>query len=501
MPTRISPWRAALGGVGESLARSAQMFGQHLLSQQDAEAAQKNRMFDSLSQLMIQYPDRADDIATLAQQHWGIDLSPFKPTNNELLQPLLGKIESAPNELAIPSLDALKTRLQLLAEKRPELSLTAQAPGPAQMALREGPMQTPPGLASTPMHDTTAAAGTGVQGPTPDNGLPSAPISEAPNPWLQRLYDAAKQQEAKLSSQRTIDVAQKGAIAQAEGQGTAAGQIAAKLAKQPELAAFDIATSQASATGQARGQQDPTAAALERSNFAAKTPLEVQRKAGEAQAMEGAKEAVRAARVKRWEPVFKQDVHTTLTPDDKWIDVDKFRGDMRNAMIELAARDGVTILDKANAHALSTIDRGQQLVEQMYKQIAAKLPTDPAQRIAAFANVSIAQALQNDPTLAAFISWKGAAVPILRGLAGSEGLRINNQEIQLILQNDMIRPTDTLQTATRKLENLRLQFSIGRDLVFGRRYRDPSGQYVPKPNANVQNPGGITPDPTPGGVL
>jgi hypothetical protein len=60
-------------------------------------------------------------------------------------------------------------------------------------------------------------------------------------------------------------------------------------------------------------------------------------------------------------------------------------------------------------------------------------------------------ALQIDPDLAAWGTWRTAAIQAMRALAGSKGLRINRSEIEASMANDIPNITDTQATAKEKM--------------------------------------------------
>jgi hypothetical protein len=80
---------------------------------------------------------------------------------------------------------------------------------------------------------------------------------------------------------------------------------------------------------------------------------------------------------------------------------------------------------------------------------------------------------QTDEDLAAFSSWRTAAIKNLRATAGSKGLRLNQAEIELAVENDIPRITDTVDVARRKMANLSIMFDNAEKAVFGGRGAGP----------------------------
>jgi hypothetical protein len=62
--------------------------------------------------------------------------------------------------------------------------------------------------------------------------------------------------------------------------------------------------------------------------------------------------------------------------------------------------------------------------------------------------------MQTDPDLAAMGTFRNAAIQTMRAVAGSKGLRINQYEVQLAIDNDIPKMTDTWSVAHAKIANL-----------------------------------------------
>ena len=120
-----------------------------------------------------------------------------------------------------------------------------------------------------------------------------------------------------------------------------------------------------------------------------------------------------------------------------------------------ALKSGIPVVDKDTASTLSDIDTAKANQDYMLNQIGSKLATDPSGRLYSAPANTIEKLAQTDPTLAAVGTYRNAAIQSLRAVAGSKGLRINQYEVQLAIDNDIPKMTDTLPVAQKKLQNLK----------------------------------------------
>jgi hypothetical protein len=64
--------------------------------------------------------------------------------------------------------------------------------------------------------------------------------------------------------------------------------------------------------------------------------------------------------------------------------------------------------------------------------------------------MKLSKVLQTNAQRAAFMTYRDAAIPVLRGMAGSKNLRITQQQVQLAIDN-LPKDTDTYATALKKV--------------------------------------------------
>ena len=117
----------------------------------------------------------------------------------------------------------------------------------------------------------------------------------------------------------------------------------------------------------------------------------------------------------------------------------------------------------------------------MLSVIGKKLATDATGRLYSAPKNTIAKLAQSDPELAAVGTFRNAAIQSMRAVAGAKGLRINQYEVQLAIDNDIPKMTDTLPVAQQKLKNLQA-FLDNAEQSHVIRNRAPSMQPTPTPS-------------------
>ncbi len=459
MPVRRGGVRGAFAGLGDYVARAAAGFGQNALTTARWNDQQKQLAADKLTEYMLAHPERADDIAAAARAHWGLDLEAYRPSDTQLTSPLVAQVVNAKNELDLPSMDELVARMEALG--RPGLL----APGPTARTFDAG---RPATLPSTPLG---MAARPGAQAPPEGAVLPSTSFSEGTNPLLGRLQQMRTAKLGAFGAQRDIEAGQRERVAHNEAYGRETGTTRALAEGGGDRAAIEEMMSEA----REAGQNAPVINQLKVENFERMTPAEARRAAAIAGATERARIGVQQeAGVGEFAdvgPMVESMAKKSLKSGDRYVNVDNFRGKLRDAAQRYAAQNGIAALDKKHADVMFQIDTARQISEQMFKNIAGSLPKDAAGRpVAGFLRNKLSRLVQVNPKLAAFGSWRAGAIKILRALAGAEGLRINNQEIQLSIQNDIPQETDTVATALQRLKNVLTMLDIQNELVFGRTY-------------------------------
>lgn len=143
------------------------------------------------------------------------------------------------------------------------------------------------------------------------------------------------------------------------------------------------------------------------------------------------------------------------------------------------------ISNTAQVGALDKITTANANLDAINSQIDGFLPVDGTGRIlgGAEGNILSSYFQQNDPQgnkMAAFASWRSAAVGILQALAGGagSGLRINQAEINMSLANDIPNITDTIGVAQQKMQNIQSQLQDAQKGIFGEKVYN---KYNPTP--------------------
>ena len=135
-------------------------------------------------------------------------------------------------------------------------------------------------------------------------------------------------------------------------------------------------------------------------------------------------------------------------------------GDYQTPTAKEAARRraqalGIKAVSPDVGSSLSAADTARQNINAMWAQIESKLPKDPTGRIVGGPANKLSQVFQTDSDLAAFNSWRAGAIQAVQALVEKGmGFRLNQAEINMIMQNDMPQITDTVQTAKRRVDNV-----------------------------------------------
>ncbi len=184
---------------------------------------------------------------------------------------------------------------------------------------------------------------------------------------------------------------------------------------------------------------------------------------------------------------IEPDIQTTMN-GKKYIDASLYTGATRDKAIAAAGQAGVVPVSKEQASALQDIDTARSNQRDILAQIDAKLPSGPAGRVASAVTVPLSKFFQTDAQVAAFNSWRTAAIQTLRSTAGSKGLRINQQEIALAIENDIPKLTDTVSVARQKVANITTMLDNAENSIVT---RDRSAQPVAPAAPTDEPPPGI----------
>lgn len=149
-----------------------------------------------------------------------------------------------------------------------------------------------------------------------------------------------------------------------------------------------------------------------------------------------------------------EQVTNTTMAGRKYINRDDLPKEAAGFMEQQAAAQGVRVVDKDTAGTLSDIDDAKANMQTMLNLVKGKLAASPAERIYKGPENKLEAAMQTDPTLASMGTFRNAAIKTMRAVAGSKGLRINQYEVQLAIDNDIPKMTDTWDVAAKKIDTL-----------------------------------------------
>jgi hypothetical protein len=135
----------------------------------------------------------------------------------------------------------------------------------------------------------------------------------------------------------------------------------------------------------------------------------------------------------------------------KYIDASQVEPKSLNELQTAAAQQGVPVVNKDTAGILTEIDTAKQNLDLMMQTLQPKLATGAATRPLVGLHNKISEFLQTDSDLAAVGTYRNAAIQAMRAVAGSKGLRINRSEIELAIENDIPKTTDTVEAAKAKI--------------------------------------------------
>jgi hypothetical protein len=214
------------------------------------------------------------------------------------------------------------------------------------------------------------------------------------------------------------------------------------------------------------------------------------------------REAARDAEVARHNRAVEDDktAPIDITPDVQttaagrpYVDLSGYTGTARTKAHAAANAAGVVPVSKEQANALQEIDNARANQQAINDQIKDLLPTGPGARGAAAVAVPLERLFQSNDQVAAFNSWRTAAIQTLRATAGSKGLRINEAEIAQAIENDIPRLTDTVGTAQQKLKNINTMLENAERSIL---VRDRS--VVTPPPGGAASSSSVAPSLTPG---
>jgi hypothetical protein len=152
---------------------------------------------------------------------------------------------------------------------------------------------------------------------------------------------------------------------------------------------------------------------------------------------------------------IKSDIQKTVS-GKSYIDLGDYETPKARQEARAAAKDaGVPIVAKDVGQSLKAADTARLNINSMWNQIKGKLPKDAQGRILGGPGNKLSAYFQTDADLAAFNSWRAAAIQATQALVEKGmGFRLNKSEIDMIMNNDMPQITDDIPTAYRRVKNV-----------------------------------------------
>lgn len=152
-------------------------------------------------------------------------------------------------------------------------------------------------------------------------------------------------------------------------------------------------------------------------------------------------------------PGFESAIKTTWNGKNI-IDVGMFVGKSRDAVMNAAAEQGVIPVMHDQFKVLEDIQGARANADKILTNISPLLSKTAAERWTTGLRNRFGRIFQTDSTLGGYRTWRASAIRALRAAAGSGGLRLNQAEIALAVQNDIPDEMDTYDTAAQKIQNL-----------------------------------------------
>lgn len=204
-------------------------------------------------------------------------------------------------------------------------------------------------------------------------------------------------------------------------------------------------------------------------------------------------------------PIVDNNTKTTSS-GIPYVDGTTLTGDQSSEAQLEAAKLGIPYLGSASASALNSIEAARTNLQNIATTIsdAGTTPGNIIEKAGDLILYPVEGATQSGdygPTVAAYNTYRSAAIKALQAVAGGtgSGLRINQAEIQMSIQNDIPQLTDTAETANKKMAIMdSLLDSNESQLVGGSAYQKfssgsqtnplalPATTNVPTPSSNNQ---------------
>lgn len=169
-------------------------------------------------------------------------------------------------------------------------------------------------------------------------------------------------------------------------------------------------------------------------------------------------------------PLF--DTNMKQTSNGVWyLDGTNLSGKQATALQLQAAQLGIPYLSKAASGVVQKADDVKSNMASISAMID-NLPNNAFTRMFVGPLNNIAAAVQQNPGLASFNTWRTAAIATLQALAGGagSGLRINQAEILMSIKNDIPNIDDTKDTAKSKIIKITTMLDNQEKSLFGPNY-------------------------------
>jgi len=181
-------------------------------------------------------------------------------------------------------------------------------------------------------------------------------------------------------------------------------------------------------------------------------------------------------------PIPLEQITNTTKAGRQYISAEDVPKESIGTVRQQAAAAGIPVVNKDTAGILSDIDNAKTNQQYMLDTIGKKLASGAPERLWYGPANTLEKMAQTDPEMAAVGTFRTAAIQSMRAVAGSKGLRINRAEIQMAIDNDVPKLTDTLPAAQNKLKNMQqfLENTEASHLVRNRQANAPQQVQIPQ---------------------
>lgn len=185
---------------------------------------------------------------------------------------------------------------------------------------------------------------------------------------------------------------------------------------------------------------------------------------------------------------FYKGLERTTSGGIKWLDMSDLGVKGAPGAIKYATDNGMLALSKEGKAKVADVETARRNIKLMQSSMDF-LPGSPAQRAVQGPINKLKSMAQTAPQIAAFNTYRTAAIQQLKALAGGvgSGLRINQAEIEQALKNDIPRITDTYDVANQKLQNIQDLLDSTLTPFLSRDLTKPQGGTGPRASMSASN--------------